>query len=737
MQQHSIRVEILGDQSEYQLFEFSSFLYSINKMSLFSKKEQKKQPTQYLEFDSLASKKYIYDSKKANEQSVKQEQYINDLRKAYDQQRLEIEPIFQKVELLQVERKQLMDEVEQYKMSQMEILKKYEGEYQDKERLAKECQKYKQQILALQKMQMPQEFQEKKCQELKESLFNTIKDIMNDFLESYNDQIGYDNDDSVSASLFHDLLQQIDDSILMFVENLPAQSSRQYQSDEVQHLKDQIEKTLQIVANLQSENQDLVASLESEKQLKDKINNQKNTQQQLVSQLQNQIEQIVNEKKAIDQQHQEIQIKYQDLSKEFQKLNSVKEDEKEKLKGELITLVNELQKEIQKVQQENSRLLQQIEEKNAEITNKTEAFNNKVRDLETKLNHEELKYEQKSKEFLRNERELNQSKSEAAKLFENNNILQQQLDAFKEKRKQEKEIFDDQKEKYKQMKLQLQKQEQEYEAKINQLEEQIQLLQQKTESTVPSDLSNNPEIIMEKELQISKLEQSIIELNQKNNELKQKLTQNKIEINDLNHELEQQKVTNQQHLDKRAFALSELNRLEQQNQLLKQKNNDQNQIIKQLQLENQQISQMVKSSKQQPIANMQKQLLNQSISKTPMVEANYLDSSMVSDAESQTSKQSKPPSMLMKGLNYFKPTPQTIQNAQQENQEIKIAATMIHKQTDELKQNLEQLYKCFLSTVLLGQNNEEGKFLKFEREINECLKKTQDLNDNIEDFLIL
>ncbi|CAD8155389.1 unnamed protein product [Paramecium octaurelia] len=706
-------------------------------MSIFSKKEQKKQPTQYLEFDSLAAKKYIYDSKKANEQSVKQEQYINDLRKAYDQQRVEIEPIFQKVELLQVERKQLMDEVEQYKMSQMEILKKYEGEYQDKERLAKECQKYKQQILALQKMQMPQEFQEKKCQELKESLFNTIKDIMNDFLESYNDQIGYDNDDSVSASMFHDLLQQIDDSILMFVENLPAQSSRQYQSEEVQHLKDQIEKTLQIVANLQSENQDLVASLESEKQLKDKINNQKNTQQQLVSQLQNQIEQIVNEKKAIEQQHQEIQIKYQDLSKEFQKLNQVKEDEKEKLKGELITLVNELQKEIQKVQQENSLLLQQVEEKNAEITSKTEVFNNKVRDLETKLNHEELKYEQKSKEFLRNERELNQSKSEATKLFENNNILQQQLDAFKEKRKQEKEIFDDQKEKYKQMKLQLQKQEQEYEAKINQLEEQIQLLQQKTESAVSSDLSNNPEIIMEKELQISKLEQSILELNQKNNELKQKLAQNKIEINDLNHELEQQKLTNQQHLDKRAFALSELNRLEQQNQLLKQKNNDQNQIIKQLQLENQQVSQIVKSSKQQPATNMQKQLLNQSISKTPMVEANYLDSSMVSDVESQTSKQSKPPSMLMKGLNYFKPTPKPIQNAYQENQDIKIAATMIHKQTDELKQNLEQLYKCFLSTVLLSQNNEEGKFLKFEREINECLKKTQDLNDNIEDFLIL
>ncbi|CAD8057125.1 unnamed protein product [Paramecium primaurelia] len=706
-------------------------------MSLFSKKEQKKQPTQYLEFDSLAVKKYIYDSKKANEQSIKQEQYINDLRKAYDQQRVEIEPIFQKVEMLQIERKQLMDEVEQYKMSQMEILKKYEGEYQDKEKLMKECQKYKQQILALQKMQMPQEFQEKKCQELKESLFNTIKDIMNDFLESYNDQIGYENDDQDSAQLFHDLLQQIDDSILMFVENLPAQSSRQYQSEEVQHLKDQIEKTLQIVANLQSENQDLVVSLESEKQLKDKINNQKNTQQQLVSQLQNQIEQIVNEKKTIDQQYSEIQIKYQELSKEYQKLNQIKEDEKEKLKIELITLVNELQKEIQKIQQENSRLLQQIEDKNAEFNNKTEQFNNKIRDLETKLNHEELKFDQKSKEFLRNERELSQYKSEAAKLFENNNILQQQLDAFKEKRKQEKEIFDDQKDKYKQMKIQLQQQEQEYQAKITQFEEQILLLQQKTESTISTQLSINPEIIMEKELQISKLEQSNIELNQKNSELIQKLAENKIVINDLNHELEQQKLTNQQHLDKRAFALSELNRLEQQNQLLKQKTNDQNQIIKQLQMENQQISQFVKSSKQQPIQNMQKQILNQSISKTPMVEQNYLDSSMVSDAESQTSKQSKPPSILMKGLNYLKSTPQPIQN-QQENQDIKIAATMIHKQTEELKQNLEQLYKCFLSTVLLSQNNEqEGKFLKFEREINECLKKTQDLNDNIEDFLIL
>ncbi|CAK75977.1 unnamed protein product (macronuclear) [Paramecium tetraurelia] len=704
-------------------------------MSLFSKKEQKKQPTQFLEFDSLAVKKYNYDSKKANEQSVKQEQYINDLRKAYDQQRVEIEPIFQKIEILQVERKQLMDEVEQYKMSQMEILKKYEVEYQEKERLNKECQKYKQQILALQKMQMPQEFQEKKCQELKESLFNTIKDIMNDFLENYNDQMGYDKDDEVSDTLFHDLLQQIDDSILMFVENLPAQSSRQYQTEEVQHLKDQIEKTLQIVANLQSENQDLVMSLESEKQLKDKINNQKNTQQQLVGQLQNQIEQLVNEKKTVDQQLLEIQNKYQELQKECQNLNQIKEDEKEKLKGEYIALVNELQKEIQKVQQENSKVLQQIEEKSTELSTLTEQFNNKVRDLETKLNHEELKQEQKCKELLRNERELNQYKAEATKLFQSNNLLQQQLDSFKEKRKQEKEIFDDQKDKFKQMKLQLSQQEQEYSAKITQLEEQIQLLQQKTESTVSSEISINPEIVMEKELQMSKLEQAIQELTQKNSELKQKIAENKIEINDLNHELEQQKLTNHQHLEKRGIALNELNRLEQQNSLLKQKINDLNSASKQLQLENQQISQMINHSKQQPASTMQKQMLNQSISKTPMVEPHNLDSSMISDGESQISKNSKTPSILMKGLNYFKPKSLPIQF--QENSDMKIAVTMIHKQTEDLKYNLEQLYKCFLSTVLLTQNSEDTKFLKFEREINECLKKTQDLNDNIEDFLIL
>ncbi|CAD8067156.1 unnamed protein product [Paramecium sonneborni] len=706
-------------------------------MSLFSKKEQKKQPTQYLDFDSLVVKKYNYESKKANEQSVKQEQYINDLRKVYEQQRVEIEPIFQKVEILQVERKQLMDEVEQYKMSQMEILKKYEGEYQEKEKFSKECQKYKQQILALQKMQMPQEFQEKKCQELKESLYNTIKDIMNDFLENYNDQIGYENDNEVSATLLHELLQQIDDSILMFVENLPAQSSRCYQSEEVQHLKDQIEKTLQNVANLQSENQDLLASLESEKQLKEKINNQKNTQQQLVCQLQNQIEQVVNEKKGIDSQLQEIQIKYQDILQEFQKLNQIKEDEKEKLKEELIGLVNELQKEIQKIQSENSKLLQQIEEQKTEINKQTELFNNKVRDLETKLNHEELKSEQKYKELLRSERELNQYKSEATKLFENNNLLQQQLDAYKEKRKQEKEIFDDQKDKFKQIKLQLQQQEQDYQAKIIQLEEQIHQLQQTTQSTISSEISINPEIVMEKEIQISKLEQTILELTQKTSELKQKLAENMIMINEQNQELEKQRLTNQQHLEKRAIAISELNRLEQQNQILKQKMNDQNQIIKQLQNENQQISKLLQPLKQQPLPNMQKQILNQSISKTPVGEVNNLDSSIHSDVESQNSKQSKTPSFFTKGLNYFKPKPQPIQYMQQENSDLKIAVTMIHKQSEELKLNLEQLYKCFLSTVLLNQNNQDNKFLKFEREINECLKKTQDLNDNIEDFLVL
>ncbi|CAD8063250.1 unnamed protein product [Paramecium sonneborni] len=705
-------------------------------MSLFSKKEQKKQPTQFLEFDSLVVKKYIYDSKKANEQSVKQEQYINDLRKAYEQQRVEIGSIFQKVEILQVERKQLMDEVEQYKISQMEILKKYEGEYQEKERFNKECQKYKQQILALQKMQMPQEFQEKKCQELKESLFNTLKDIMNDFLESYNDQIGYENDNEATETLFNDLLQQIDDSILMFVENLPAQSSRQYQSEEVQHLKDQIEKTLQTVANLQSENQDLLASLESEKQLKEKITNQKNTQQQLVSQLQNQIEQITNEKKAIDSQLQEIQTKYQDIFKEYQELNQIKEDEKEKLKGELIGLVNELQKEMQNIKQENLILKQQNEEQNTELNKQTEVFNNRLRDLEKKLNHEELKSEQKYKELLRSERELNQYKSEATKLFENNNLLQQQLDSYKEKRKQEKEIFDDQKDKIKQMILQLQQQEQEYQAKITQLEEEINLLKQTTKNTVSSDISINPEIIMEKELQISKLEQVIQELNQKTSEQKQKLAESNIVINDLNQELDKLQQTNQQHLEKRAIALSELNRLEQQNQILKQKINDQNQFIKQLQIENQQISQIVIPQKQQPVPNMQKQVLNQSISKTPMMEGNNLDSSLLSDVESQNSKNSKTPSILMKGFNYFnKPTNQPIQQMQ-ENSDLKIAVTLIHKQTEELKVNLEQLYKCFLSTVLLNQSNEDGKFLKFEREINECLKKTQDLNDNIEDFLI-
>lgn len=33
---------------------------------------------------------------------------------------------------------------------------------------------------------MPKEFQEKKCTELKESLFSTFREILNDFIENYN-----------------------------------------------------------------------------------------------------------------------------------------------------------------------------------------------------------------------------------------------------------------------------------------------------------------------------------------------------------------------------------------------------------------------------------------------------------------------------------------------------------------------------------------------------------------------
>lgn len=44
----------------------------------------------------------------------------------YEQQKLELEPLILKVDLLETERKQLLEEIQQYKLSQTEILKNFE-----------------------------------------------------------------------------------------------------------------------------------------------------------------------------------------------------------------------------------------------------------------------------------------------------------------------------------------------------------------------------------------------------------------------------------------------------------------------------------------------------------------------------------------------------------------------------------------------------------------------------------
>ncbi|CAD8057826.1 unnamed protein product [Paramecium primaurelia] len=696
-------------------------------MSSLIKKDQKKAPNQYLDFDQLTHKKYHYDQKKANEQSIKQEQYIQDLKKAYDQQKLEIEPLFQKVELLQIERKQLMDEIEQYKMSQMEILKKYEYEYQEKDKLNKELTKLKQQIQAQQKMQLPKEFQDKKCHELKESLFVTIKDIMKDFLDNYNHIMGFKDEIELSNNLLDELLQQIDDSINMFVDNLPVQSNKQLQSEEIQHLKEQIEKTIQTVSNLQSENQDLSTALDIEKQHKEKIINQRNNQQQIINQLNNQIEIIINEKKVLESQMQEIQMKNLEFQQDICRVNDFKEEENEKLKNEFIDSINELQKQISKLQIENTKLTTQIQNNTQQQNKDKEQLNNKLRELESKLNQEEIKYEQKFKEMARIEKEMIQYKAEATKLFEENNLYQKQLEVIKDKRKQDKEVLDKQKEKFKKLKLQLQQTEIESQTKIVQLEEQItQLTQQLEQDNSKQQINYNTEVLMEKELELSKLDQLLSESTQKINDQKQLIVEMKIQINSFQQELQELKLTNQQHQERRAVAFSEINRLEQQNCIQKQRINDQDITIKQLQSEIQELQKQSKSNSQQN----QVPILNQSFTKTLIVEGNNnLDSSRLSDTDTQISKTAKAANLILNGLNYFKLRP--IQ--QVEDPDRKIAEKALQKQAEELKINLEQLYKSFLSTLLLNQVNDE-KFLKFERQINECVKRTQDLHDNIEDF---
>ncbi|CAD8067937.1 unnamed protein product [Paramecium sonneborni] len=705
-------------------------------MTSLIKKDQKKAPNQFLNFDQLAHKKYHYDQKKANDLSFKQEQYINDLKKGYDQQKLEIEPLFQKVELLQIERKQLIDEIEQYKISQMEILKKYESEYQEKDKLNKECAKLKQQIQAQQKIQMPKEFQEKKSLELKESLFITIKDIMHEFVDNYNHKFGFKDENGISTNLLDELFQQIDDSIILFVNSLSVQSSQQFQSEEIQHLKDEISKTLQIVSNFQAENQDLSTALDIEKQQKEKIINQRNTQQQLINQLQNQIEILNNEKKLLEQQMQEVQMKNFEFQHDLCKVNEFQEQENEKLKTEFIDSINELQKQISKLQIENCRLTTFIENNTQQQNNDTEQFNNQVRELESKLNQEMMKYEQKSREMLRYEKELNQYKAEATKLFEENNLCQQQLEMIKEKRKQDKDVLNKQKEKQKKMKLQLQQlqqSEKESQIKIIQLEEQIiQLAQQQEKDDAKQQINFNKEILMEKELQLSKLDQLVTESNQKNLEQKQIIIEMKIQINSLEQELQQQKLTNQQHQERRATAFSEINRLEQQNQIQKQRINDQDLNINQLQSE---IKQLQQQLMKQPKVNCEQNnmpTLNQSCSKNSMVEGNNLDSSRLSDVDTQISRTARATNLILNGLNYFKVRPQVIIQ-QTEDPNRKIAEKALQKQAEDLKFSLEQLYKSFISTLLLNQVNDE-KFVKFEREINQCVKKTQDLNDNIEDF---
>ncbi|CAD8142458.1 unnamed protein product [Paramecium pentaurelia] len=690
-------------------------------MSSNVKKDQKKASNQFLDFDQLAHKKYHYDQKKANDQSIKQEYY--------DQQKLEIEPLFQKVELLQIERKQLMDEIEQYKMSQMEILKKYETEYQEKDKLNKECTKLKQQIQAQQKMQMPKEFQEKQCNQLKETLFVTIKDIMHDFLDNYNHMMGCVDENGISVNLLDELLQQIDDSIIMFVNNISTQQTKQFESQEIQHLKDQIEKTLQTVSNLSAENQDLSTALDIEKQYKEKILNQRNTQQQLINQLQNQIETINNEKKQLEQQMQEIQMKNLEFQHDLSRVNEFKDEENEKLKNEFIDSINELQKQISKLQLENTKLTSLIENNTKKQNKDAELLNEKVRELESKLNQETIKFEQKSREMIRIEKEQTQYKVEATKLFEENSYYQQQLEIIKEKRKQDKDVLEKQKEKFKKLELQFQKSEIDLQTKIVQLEEQItQLTQLQEKDNSIQQITLHTEVLMEKEIQLSKLDQLVTESTQKINEQKQQIVEMKIQINTLEQDLQQQILTNQQHQERRANAFSEINRLEQQNQIQKQRINDQDLIIKQLQSEVQELFKQINTNSQQNHTPKH----NQSFSKNSMCDGNNLDSSKLTDVDSQISKTAKAASIILNGLNYFKLRPQ-VSIQQVEDQDRKIAEKALQKQAGDLKSNLEQLYKSFLSTLMQNQVNDE-KFLKFERQINECVKKTQDLHDNIEDF---
>ncbi|CAD8067935.1 unnamed protein product [Paramecium sonneborni] len=280
---------------------------------------------------------------------------------------------------------------------------------------------------------------------------------------------------------------------------------------------------------------------------------------------------------------------------------------------------------------------------------------------------------------------------------------------------------------------QLQQSEKESQIKIIQLEEQIiQLAQQQEKDDAKQQINFNKEILMEKELQLSKLDQLVTESNQKNLEQKQIIIEMKIQINSLEQELQQQKLTNQQHQERRATAFSEINRLEQQNQIQKQRINDQDLNINQLQSE---IKQLQQQLMKQPKVNCEQNnmpTLNQSCSKNSMVEGNNLDSSRLSDVDTQISRTARATNLILNGLNYFKVRPQVIIQ-QTEDPNRKIAEKALQKQAEDLKFSLEQLYKSFISTLLLNQVNDE-KFVKFEREINQCVKKTQDLNDNIEDF---
>lgn len=59
----------------------------------------------------------------------------------YEQQKLELEPLILKVDLLETERKQLLEEIQQYKLSQTEILKNFEQESQERDKLKRINQK--------------------------------------------------------------------------------------------------------------------------------------------------------------------------------------------------------------------------------------------------------------------------------------------------------------------------------------------------------------------------------------------------------------------------------------------------------------------------------------------------------------------------------------------------------------------------------------------------------------------